>query len=544
MSGFFRAEFKVVTRSSIWKTGKEGMSSALSAAAYIDGKEYSLKNVSALDSAAYISGAEISDVNGQHHADYTHKAGVLYSEIVLPDHAPERLKDPEVLWSEVEALEGTRKNAALYNEWIVSLDKHLSAEDRMAVAKEFAEALAKEGMVVHYAIHDEKDGNGNFHIHYMAPTRSILEDGSWRTHKYFPREYQLDENGNRIPLIDKETGEQKRYSNGRRAWKMKPSRYTDAFNDPHVGNVSRWRKAFADIENKYLSEEHQVNPDSYNKQGIDKIPGKHLGKAASMVQKRLEEQIHAMPWDKQVEYAEEIIKELKSDYRSLYYGYGRNKPHRSETADCSDLRKRLCQDMQVVKQYTPKRSYISFDCGTDRLILLVALARILEWILNIVLSQFGVGKIQLVKDPPKEFVRAQTNLLIVYGVGMTKAIENQILQDEYQLKIEQIKALGSEIRSLEDQITKMRESDRDETDRIEDVEAQLEAFRNRITALRSTCTAEGAGSDYSDAVRASERVTRGSRELEKLRRRNKESARQIDEMSGRQRKNKGYRKIL
>lgn len=544
MSGFIRVEFKVVTKSSNRRAGGEGINSALDAAAYIDGKDYRLKSASSLKSAAYISGSEMSDSDGQHYADYTHKAGVLYSEIVLPEHAPERLRDPEVLWSEVEALEGTRKNASLYNEWIISFDRHLSAEDRIVVAREFAENLAEEGMVVHYAIHDEKDGNGNYHAHFLSPTRSILEDGSWRQKKYYPREYQLDENGDRIPLIDKETGEQKRYSNGRRAWKMKPSRYTDAFNDPHIGNVERWRRNFAEIENRYLPKEYHVNPESYVKQGIDRIPGKHLGKAASMVQKRLEEQIHGMPWDKQVEYAEEIIKELKSEYRALYYGYGRNKPYIREATYGSDLRKGLCQDMQAVKQYTPKRNYISFDCGTDRLILLVALARILEWILNIVLSQFGVGKIQLVKDPPKEYVRAQTNLLIFYGVGMTKAIENQLLQDDYLLKREQIKVLGAEIRDLEERFNIIKEMDGDGTDRYEDIKAQLEGFRNRLATLRSTCTAEGAGTDHSDAVRTAERVTRGSQELETLRRRNEESARQIDEMSGRQRKNKGYRKTL
>lgn len=540
MSGFFRAEFKVVTRASNRRAGGEGINSTLNAAAYIDGKDYSLKNVSALESAAYISGSEMSDSDGQHHADYTHKMGVLFSEIVLPEHAPERLKDPEVLWSEVEALEGTRKNAALYNEWIISFDKNLSAEDRMAVAREFAESLADEGMVVHYAIHDEKEGNGNFHAHFLSPTRSILEDGSWRQKKYYPREYQLDDNGNRIPLIDKETGEQKKYANGRRAWKMKPSSYTDSFNDPHVGNVSRWRRAFAEIENRYLPEEYQVNPDSYEKQGIDRIPGRHLGKAASMVQKRMEDQIHGLPWEKQLEYAEQIIKEVKSEYRSLYYGSARTTKGKTGFPENKELRDGLCRDMQSVKPYTPKRHYVSYSYGSDRVILLVALVKILEWILNSLLATVGLSNIHLLKDPPKEYIRAQTNLLIVYGVGMTRSIENQMLQDEYQLKREEIILLGKEIRKLEDQINKCKESD--EHGSFDDIESQLDGFRKRITALRSSEIVKGTESNTSGVVRTAESITGRSRELEELRRRNAESARHVAELSESQHKRKGYRK--
>ncbi len=37
--------------------------------------------------------------------DYTHKGGVVHTEILLPDHAPAEYADKTVLWNEVEKIE-------------------------------------------------------------------------------------------------------------------------------------------------------------------------------------------------------------------------------------------------------------------------------------------------------------------------------------------------------------------------------------------------------------------------------------------------------
>ena len=44
--------------------------------------------------------------------DYTRKSGVVYMEILLPDHAPAEYADRADLWSEVEKIENA-KNANL-----------------------------------------------------------------------------------------------------------------------------------------------------------------------------------------------------------------------------------------------------------------------------------------------------------------------------------------------------------------------------------------------------------------------------------------------
>ena len=63
------------------------------------------KGQSCVASAAYISGEKLrDDYYGKTH-DYTRKGGVLYSEILLPVYAPERLGNRTTLWNELEKIE-------------------------------------------------------------------------------------------------------------------------------------------------------------------------------------------------------------------------------------------------------------------------------------------------------------------------------------------------------------------------------------------------------------------------------------------------------
>ena len=52
--------------------------------------------------------------------DYTHKGGVVHTEILLPDHAPAEYTDRAVLWNEVEKIEKA-KNAQLAREIEIAL---------------------------------------------------------------------------------------------------------------------------------------------------------------------------------------------------------------------------------------------------------------------------------------------------------------------------------------------------------------------------------------------------------------------------------------
>ena len=45
-----------------------------------------------------------NDFDGETH-DYTHKGGVVHTEILLPSHAPSQYTDRAVLWNAVEKIE-------------------------------------------------------------------------------------------------------------------------------------------------------------------------------------------------------------------------------------------------------------------------------------------------------------------------------------------------------------------------------------------------------------------------------------------------------
>ena len=66
-----------------------------------------------------------------------------------------------------------------------------------------------KGMCADWAIHDSENDKGqrNLHIHVMLTLRPLTEKGEWGAKQ--KKVYDLDENGERIPVIDKKTGQQK-----------------------------------------------------------------------------------------------------------------------------------------------------------------------------------------------------------------------------------------------------------------------------------------------------------------------------------------------
>jgi hypothetical protein len=70
---------------------------------------------SAVASAAYRSASRLHDERLDRDHDFTNKSGVVHSEVMLPDGAPEHLSDRATLWNAVEAGE-KRKDAQLSRE--------------------------------------------------------------------------------------------------------------------------------------------------------------------------------------------------------------------------------------------------------------------------------------------------------------------------------------------------------------------------------------------------------------------------------------------
>ena len=80
---------------------------------------------SAVASAAYRSASELHDARLGRAHDFSNKAGVIHSEVLLPKDAPVRLADRTTLWNEVEAGE-KRKDAQLAREVEFSIPREMS----------------------------------------------------------------------------------------------------------------------------------------------------------------------------------------------------------------------------------------------------------------------------------------------------------------------------------------------------------------------------------------------------------------------------------
>ena len=198
------------------------------------------KGRSAVASAAYRAAEWLhDDVLGRDH-DYTAKAGVVHSEILLPDDAPNRWLDRAALWNEVEAVE-RRHDAVLAREVEFAIPRELSQAEGIALAQDFVrEQFVARGMVADLNVHwtTAGDGEAQPHAHVMLSMRSVDGDG---------------------------------FGKKERGW-----------NDR--GLLVGWRERWAELANARLAElDHDVRIDhrSYRDQGIDLEPQNKIGPAGA-----------------------------------------------------------------------------------------------------------------------------------------------------------------------------------------------------------------------------------------------------------------------
>ena len=227
------------------------------------------KGKSAVAASAYRSGEKIkNEYDGIVH-DFTRKGGITHTEILLPQNAPQGFLERGTLWNSVEKIEKS-KNSQLAREIEVALPKELDREKQINLVREYVkENFVKVGMCADIALHDKNDGNP--HCHILLTMRPLNEDTTWGAKS--KKEYILDENGEKVKL-----------KNGK--YKSRKINTTD-WNEQD--KAEEWRKAWADITNKYLEEnsiQEKVDHRSYQRQGIEQIPTIHLGVSATQMEKK------------------------------------------------------------------------------------------------------------------------------------------------------------------------------------------------------------------------------------------------------------------
>ena len=223
------------------------------------------KGQSAIASAAYRAGVKMKDEEIGKTFDYTRKGGVVHSEISLCANAPKEYADRETLWNAVHKVEKA-SNSRLFREILVAIPNELQRDEQIQLVREYVKGLTDRGMCCDWNIHDK--GDGNPHAHIMCTVRSITEKGTWAAKSR--KQYVLDENGNKIPLKNKD-------KNGRTQYK---SYKIDYNNWNETERVEEWRAEWAACCNKYLSPEKKIDHRSYERQGKEIIPQIHEGYAS------------------------------------------------------------------------------------------------------------------------------------------------------------------------------------------------------------------------------------------------------------------------
>ena len=134
---------------------------------------------SAVASAAYRSASELHDDRLDRNHDFSNKAGVIHSEVMLPEGAPERLNDRSTLWNEVEAGE-KRKDAQLAREVEFSIPREMNEKQGVQLARDFVKKqFVDRGMVADLNVHWDKakDGSPKPHAHVMLAMRDVGPEG-------------------------------------------------------------------------------------------------------------------------------------------------------------------------------------------------------------------------------------------------------------------------------------------------------------------------------------------------------------------------------
>jgi len=241
--------------------------------------DYSVKS-SSVNAAAYRSGESLSNEQFGEIHDYTFKRGVVYSEILLPENAPQEYQDRSTLWNAVEKSE-RRKDAQTARDIDIALPVELNRQEQITLTRDFVrDNFADKGMCADFSIHDK--GDGNPHVHVLLSTRDVTENG---------------------------------FGGKNRDWNLK-------------SYLKSWRENWADSCNELLQTkglDDRIDHRTLKAQGIDREPTIHTGVAAKHMEQRgiehplvkANKEIKARNEERAIENTAKHMHQLKEDCISL-----------------------------------------------------------------------------------------------------------------------------------------------------------------------------------------------------------------------------------
>ncbi|MCI0767273.1 MobQ family relaxase [Bacillus sp. TL12] len=199
------------------------------------------KGQNVVASAAYRSGESLYCERTKE-TKYYSRSVQPETHILAPSQAPSWVFNRQDLWNEVERFE-KRGNSRLAREVVVAIPKELSEEEQRELVLSFVhDTFVQQGMIADVAIH--RDDKNNPHAHILLTTREISQDG----------------------FVKKKN----------RDWDKKE-------------NLIAWRESWAKYANQSLEKanvEERIDHRSYEEQGIELLPTKHVGYKEHQLEKQ------------------------------------------------------------------------------------------------------------------------------------------------------------------------------------------------------------------------------------------------------------------
>ena len=134
---------------------------------------------SAVASAACRSASRLRDERIDRVQDFSKKRGVVHSEVLLPENAPEVWSDRERLWNDVEAFE-VRKDAQLARDVEFAIPREMTQAQGIELVRDFVQSeFVDQGMIADLNVHWDigEDGMPKPNAHVMLTMRSVDENG-------------------------------------------------------------------------------------------------------------------------------------------------------------------------------------------------------------------------------------------------------------------------------------------------------------------------------------------------------------------------------
>lgn len=338
------------------------------------------KGHSAFDALAYQARERIINEYTGEVVNYTHKGESTYSLFALPDHADKEVfSTPLDLAREMERAEESA-NGCIGLNGDVALPKELTMEQQEELIKMFAKTFTEQGQAViinRHEAHSDIDGksNSNDHIHYIATIRPFTEDGkALSTKNKCFNEYEVT-NGTERKFMSADVLKDNpdfekiyKYRLGKKVEQLTQTQASEMGLNPTKDRTSRAPLQRTVYYNEYLSRDNlierrkawevcsnevlkkyeinqTISSESYEAQGIDKLPTKHLGsKLHRLQQKGIE--LAVTLYNKTVQEINQQIVEARSQINELL----------------KDIRQELKQNADV----NPRETEIQSELETRR----------------------------------------------------------------------------------------------------------------------------------------------------------------------------------